>query len=163
MSPLGLFHTAMGVIALISGLLVYLKPQGTATHRRIGYVYVLSMVLLNVTALMIYRLFGGFGPFHVLAIISLITLLRGIVPAYRKRPAGQWLTQHYLGMSWSYVGLWAATAAEIASRGPWVTGRGPAFGISVFVASAVIIAIGAIVINRKQADILRRVMGNLKR
>ena len=39
--------------------------------------YVLSMLLLNITALMIYDLYGRFGPFHVASVISLATIGAG--------------------------------------------------------------------------------------
>ena len=50
---------------------------------------------LNVTALMIYRLFGTFGPFHVAALVSLATLAAGVVTVVRRRPARTWVEHHY--------------------------------------------------------------------
>lgn len=34
---------------------------------------------------MIYRLFGGFGIFHVFAIVSLLTLLAGMYPILTRK------------------------------------------------------------------------------
>ena len=67
------------------------KKGCTNLHIKIGYTYAISMLILNVTALMIYDLFGGFGPFHVFAVISLATLIAGLIPAYLKKPEGKWL------------------------------------------------------------------------
>jgi uncharacterized membrane protein len=83
MSALGWFHTATALVALASGAAVLLRRKGTLWHRRIGWTYVVSMILLNVTALMIYRLFGHFGPSHIAALVSLVTVLGGIVTAVR--------------------------------------------------------------------------------
>lgn len=111
MSTLGLVHTICGYSALIFGGAVLLLRKGTNLHRFIGYLYIISMVILNVTALGIYRVFRTFGPFHILALMSLASVVVGFVPAYRKK--GDWLKAHYKWMCWSYIGLLAATFAEI--------------------------------------------------
>jgi hypothetical protein len=48
----GLVHALIGVAALLLGLAVVLRRKGTRAHRRIGRAYVVSLVLLNATALM---------------------------------------------------------------------------------------------------------------
>ena len=153
MGILGYIHVAFGVLAIVLGLVIFCINKGTRLHRVLGYLYVASMLGLNITALMIYRVFGGFGPFHVLAIISLVTLFGGWVQAYFKHPPEKWLRRHYEGMCWSYVGLLAATAAEIAVRLPFVQG-GLAFGIATFVASFVVVFIGAFVLYRYRDQVL---------
>ena len=65
---IGLIHLIVSIIAMITGIFVLLTKKGTIKHKQIGYVYTVSMVLVNVTAFMIYRLFGGFGIFHFFAI-----------------------------------------------------------------------------------------------
>ncbi len=47
------------VIALLSGLVIFLRKKAGALHRFLGYVYSLSMLVLLVTALSIYRLSGS--------------------------------------------------------------------------------------------------------
>ena len=148
MGILGYIHVAFGVLAIVLGLIIFCITKGTQLHRVIGYLYLVNMLGLNVTAFMIYRVFGVFGPFHVLAVISLVTLVAGFVPVYFKRPAGKWLQRHYEGMCWSYVGLLAATAAEIAVRLPFIHGFGLAFGIATFVSSFIVVFIGAYVLYR---------------
>ncbi len=59
MNTLGWLHTGCAVVALLTGAMVLLRPKGTAAHRRLGWAYAGSMLGLNVTALLIYRLFGG--------------------------------------------------------------------------------------------------------
>lgn len=90
--------------------------KGTDLHRAVGVLYVLSMFGLNLTALLIYHLFGGFGVFHVIALINLAILLAGLFTVLLKRPRKKWLRNHYYLMGWSYVGLWAAFATEIMVR-----------------------------------------------
>lgn len=156
MGILGLIHVGFGSLALVLGLIIFRMTKGTQLHRCLGYLYVASMLGLNVTALLIYHVFGTFGPFHVLALISLVTVVGGLVPAYFKRPRGKWLRRHYEGICWSYVGLLAATAAEIAVRLPFVQGFGLAFGLATFVASFLVIFAGAFVLYRYRDQVLAR-------
>ena len=118
-------HVVTGLLALLCGLLVFLRAKGTRSHRVIGYVYVASMLALNVTAFQIYRLFGRFGPFHIAALISLATVVAGMIPVLRRRPKQRGVSLHYGYMAWSYVGLVAATVAEIAVRVPWLRPHSP--------------------------------------
>jgi len=71
---------------------------------------------LNLTAMLIYNLFGGFGVFHVISLINLAILLAGFFTVLLQRPRKRWLHNHYYLMGWSYVGLWAAFATEITVR-----------------------------------------------
>jgi uncharacterized membrane protein len=141
LDPFGLVHALLGVAALILGLAVLMRRKGTHVHRRLGQGYVLTMVLLNATALMIYDLYGRFGPFHVASVISLATVGGGFVPVYLRRPREAWIHLHAWFMCWSYVGLVAAFVSEVAVRVP-----GVGFGYVVIVATAVVVAGGAVLI-----------------
>ena len=150
MAPIAIVHVATGLVALASGVIVFFNNKGTQFHRWVGYTYVFAMVALNVTALMIYRLFGRFGPFHVLALVSLATIIVGFIPAYRKQPAATWMKKHFRWMSSSYIGLVAATASEIIVRVPppgFIASRTIFFGL-IFGASAAVGVIGGYLIRR---------------
>lgn len=157
MGTLGWIHVAFGVASLLSGLVIFRITKATKLHIRVGYVYIASMIGLNVTALMIYRVFKSFGPFHVLALVSLASLAKGAIPVFRRVRKSDWLEQHYEGMCWSYVGLLAATAAEIAVRLPWVEGYGWAFGIATFVSSFIVVFLGAYVLYLRKEPTLTAV------
>jgi hypothetical protein len=101
------------------------------------------MVLLNATALMIYNLFGRFGPFHALALVSLATVTAGVVPVWLRRPRA-WLELHARFMSWSYGGLVAAFFSEIGTRVP-----GVGFTTGVLVPTAVVMLAAALLIHRR--------------
>jgi uncharacterized membrane protein len=113
-SSMGAMHLTAAVAALALGAVVLWAPKGTALHRTVGAGYVAAMVILSVSALAIYRLTGRFQPFHALALVSLATIARGIVPALRRRPG--WLMTHYRNMAWSYIALLAAACSEIVVR-----------------------------------------------
>ena len=70
------------------------------------------MVILNVSAFTIMRLFGGFGVFHFFALLSLVSLAFGVAAVVLRRPRSNWLYFHYQWMAWSYAGLLGATINE---------------------------------------------------
>jgi uncharacterized membrane protein len=166
MISLGLTHTIAATTALVAGAAVLMARKGTRRHRQLGWAYVASMLLLNATALMIYRLFGRFGPFHVGAVFSFATVVAGTVAALGARRArargdavgrARALERHYQWMTWSYVGLAAAAVSEIATRMPALRprpGQGMAFGITVAVATLLVVAVGARLIRRRRSALL---------
>ena len=113
---LGTTHLAFAFAAIGSGTVIMLLRKGSRYHRWLGWSYAVAMAGLNASALFLYRLTGHFGPFHAAAIVSLATLILGIMPA-RRRFRG-WIPVHARLMAWSYVGLLAAAAAEVMSRVP---------------------------------------------
>ena len=156
MTLLGQVHFASAIASLALGAAVLLmSPKGTRRHRQVGWTYAVAMLVLNVTALMIYRLFGGFGPFHVAAIVSLAGLVAGITAAIKARSSrldrdlakrARWVERHYYWMTWSYVGLWAAAVSEVATRLPVfrpAPGAGLTFGIAVAAATLLVVGIGS--------------------
>jgi uncharacterized membrane protein len=166
MISLGWIHTVAALAAMVAGAAVLLTRKGTRRHRQLGLVYVVSMLLLNGTALMIYRLFERFGPFHVGAVFSLVTVVAGTVAAVGGRRArerrnaadrARALERHYQWMTWSYVGLIAAAVSEIATRMPALRprpGQGMAFGITVVLATLLVLAVGARLIRRRRSALL---------
>ena len=112
----GTFHLIVSIIAMISGMMVLCRPKGTKGHKQVGYIYVIAMLLVNLTAFLIYRLFGGFGIFHFFAIVSLLTLLAGMYPILKRK--GQYLFRHFNYMYCSVVGLYCAFCAEVLARVP---------------------------------------------
>lgn len=153
MSTLGWVHLVFGLAALVAGTAVLLLRKGTRWHRTLGHVYLTNMIALNVSALFIYRLYGHFGPFHWMALGSLLTLVAGMVPVFTRRPKGRWLALHAAFINGSYVGLVAATAAEITSRIP---GTENAFGPVVAGTSILVIAAGGYLIQRTLPGSIRK-------
>lgn len=113
----GWLHTVMSLIALITGTIVLTKTKGTAAHKRVGRIYAISMLMVCITAFMIYRLHNAFGILHFFAIISTVTLILGMLPMYlktHKKP----IIVHLSYMYWSVIGLYCAFAAEVFTRLP---------------------------------------------
>jgi uncharacterized membrane protein len=147
--PLGAFHTVAASIALIVGFINLCSPKGTRRHKLVGYVFVASMLALNLSAIPIQRMYGGFGPFHVFILISLPTVLAAIYYPVLGRSNPKWLQRHLGFMYWSYVGLVAAFVNEIVVRAPLLLAGHPSSTAvsteaSSYVLTAAFLATGAV-------------------
>lgn len=139
---LGHMHLISAFVALAAGGWVLLIPKGTRWHRTLGHLYVAAMIVLNATALGIYRLTGSFGPFHVFALIAFGTLAMAMGTVLLRRPRKAWIEAHAGWMAGSYMGLAAAFVAETSTRllMPWAAARFEGTTVWVFFWSAVAVA-----------------------
>lgn len=141
-SPLGLFHLVTAIIAMIAGAFVLFFPKGTKRHKTIGYVYVLSMILVCSSALGIYNLTGKFGIFHILAFVGFATLIAGMIPLFLNKIQRESRVVHLWFMYYSVLGLYAAFASELSVRipeKPFYTMVGIATGIIFLLGSVFIL------------------------
>jgi len=76
--PLGWFHTVMGIIALISGVVALVKYKEITPQTRSGQIYLITTLITAGTALAIFQ-HGAFGPAHGLAVMTLAALAVGTV------------------------------------------------------------------------------------
>jgi uncharacterized membrane protein len=74
--PLGWFHTAMGIIALISGVVALVRYKEITPQTRSGQIYLVTTLITAGTALAIFQ-HGAFGPAHGLAVMTLVALAVG--------------------------------------------------------------------------------------
>jgi uncharacterized membrane protein len=75
-TALGWFHTAMGIIALVSGGMALVQFREITLQSRAGQIYLVTTLITAGTALAIFR-HGGFGPAHGLAVMTLLALAIG--------------------------------------------------------------------------------------
>jgi uncharacterized membrane protein len=73
LTPLGAFHTAISVIALVAGLIALVRDKQISPTNLLGKVYVVGTIITCVTGFGIFQ-HGGFGNAHVLGIITLVVL-----------------------------------------------------------------------------------------
>ncbi|GAB4494678.1 MAG: hypothetical protein OHK0019_21710 [Saprospiraceae bacterium] len=144
-SSLGWFHLLTAFAAMCLGAFVLAAPKGTRRHKRVGYAYVFSMLLVCGSALGIYRLTGAFGIFHVTAIVGLLTIAGGMVPMFLKNIDRKYKATHVWFMYYSVLGLYAAFASELSVRIP----EKP-FYTMVGIATGTIFLVGTIFILRKE-------------
>lgn len=147
----GQIHFLAATVALLSGATALVFRKGSPPHRWAGRVYVGSMAVMLATAMLIYRLFDGFGPFHVMALISAVTLFFGVLPLYTRRVGTHWIIRHGMWMSWSYIGLCAAAAAELTTRTMDLD-----FGATVVLTSLAVVLAGGLILWRTFPGALSR-------
>jgi uncharacterized membrane protein len=76
LTMLGVFHTAIGLVALVYGFWSLIRYKQISPRTRIGQIYILTTFVTAVTALGIYQR-GGFGFQHVLAVLTVVALALG--------------------------------------------------------------------------------------
>ncbi|MCB0279162.1 MAG: DUF2306 domain-containing protein [Calditrichaeota bacterium] len=115
-STIGGIHFVSSVIGLCTGAYILLTKKGTRIHKKTGYVFVVSLVLVNLSALFIYDFNdGSISVFHFLIPVSVIFLSIGFIPMLGERKAN-YLNRHIIGMNGAALGLWAAGATEYFVR-----------------------------------------------
>ena len=149
-STIGWFHLAVAVISMITGLVVVFNTKGTKFHKRIGYVYVVNMLLLNISSFFISN-FNGFSIFHFFAIVSLVTIFGGMYAVLKRTK--NWIYSHYYFMSWSVVGLYCAFWSEVGTR---FVNNMKDFWWAVAIATFLTAFIGARIINKNAKKIKNR-------
>jgi len=73
LTSLGIFHTAISLIALVAGLIALIRDREISPTNRIGKIYIVTTVVTCVTGFGIFQ-HGGFGKAHALGIITLAVL-----------------------------------------------------------------------------------------
>ena len=75
-TALGWFHTAIGIVALVTGLACFVRSGFITSTERAGQIYLAATLVTAATALGIYNQ-GGFGVAHLLAVLTLGALAVG--------------------------------------------------------------------------------------
>lgn len=107
-------HTLFSTIALLSGV-IFLIPKGTANHKKIGYLYVFSMIVSLITSFGLFNLWNRFGVYHALSLVSFMTLAIALYFPILGRGRKKWAEHHLLWMGYSYIGLVMAAGSHLFS------------------------------------------------
>lgn len=73
LTPLGMFHTAISLVAVLTGLAALIRHREISPRSGLGRTYIATTVVTCVTAFGIFQ-HGGFGKAHVAAVLTLIVL-----------------------------------------------------------------------------------------
>lgn len=94
-------HTFAALLAFLLGIVQFAAPKGTLPHRTVGWIWVVLMATVAVTAFFIHglRMFGPWSPIHLLAIMVLVLLPLAVVRArqHRVRAHSRIMTGIFLG------------------------------------------------------------------
>jgi uncharacterized membrane protein len=82
-------HALAAMAAFVLGVVQFCAPKGTPIHRIIGWLWVLLMIAVSVSAFFIHtiRLWGPWSPIHLLAIFTLIMVPIAVLHARRHQVA----------------------------------------------------------------------------
>ena len=83
-------HAFAAIAALVLGIVQFVAPKGTLPHRTIGWIWVLLMAAVAVSAFWIHeiRLVGPFSPIHLLSIFVPVMLFLAVRYARRHNVSG---------------------------------------------------------------------------
>jgi uncharacterized membrane protein len=80
LTPLGVVHTAISLVAVVCGFWALARDKEISTQNSLGRTYLVTTLLTAVSGLFIFQ-HGGFGPPHVLSILTILALAVGCVAA----------------------------------------------------------------------------------
>jgi uncharacterized membrane protein len=157
-----IFHTVSGVAALIAGLATCVMTKGTRLHRRVGWLYSVSMYSLCLSSFFISADILSFveiagmhyGIFHVFALWGTIQLSAGLYIMIRRDAFSEPMEWHMYNMLWSVVGLIMATNSHLFGYvSPWITSQmglsiGWGIGITGLLLWGVPVVVGTVWIER---------------
>lgn len=112
-------HAVAASLALVMGPIILLRVKGTGLHKLFGYLFVIAMLTTTLSGFFIYELTGGPSFFHVLGIVSTVTVTLGVRAILRaKKDGAAAIDAHYMWMTWAYAGLVMAGLAQLVSSVP---------------------------------------------
>jgi len=125
-SLLGWLHALACLAALAAGSWNLALPKGTPLHRQVGRGYMLSMLVLNLSAFGIYKFdIGSFVPFHAgphifglfhwFAVAALVFIAIGWYAA-RHQDRAFWAYTHPIAMLLSFYDLVGGGINEVFTR-----------------------------------------------
>jgi uncharacterized membrane protein len=79
------FHAAAAVFAFALGVVQLIMPKGGMRHRFVGYIWLVSMVVVAISSFFIHtiQLIGPFSLIHLLSVFTLIQVPRAVLAARR--------------------------------------------------------------------------------
>ncbi|WP_460473474.1 hypothetical protein [Emticicia fontis] len=117
LSNLGIFHTIIGVVAIIAAIISYVRFGKINLGHLTGKLYFYGTVITSLTALGISKL-GGFNPGHAFAILIVILVLIAYGLHTRKKGNNSARFYENILLSFSFFLSWLPTVNETLTRVP---------------------------------------------
>jgi uncharacterized membrane protein len=80
LTPLGAIHTAISLVALVTGIVALARDKEIVAQTTLGRTYIWATVLTCLTGFGIFQ-HGGFGKPHALGVITLVVLALAMLAA----------------------------------------------------------------------------------
>jgi len=96
-SPAIQLHIITIIAALVCTALILLMRKGTSIHRKVGWIWAISMIVTSITTFWInsFDFAWGFSPIHIFSIVvlynvpyAIISVRRGKVEAHKRAMLG---------------------------------------------------------------------------
>lgn len=137
---------AAGLGLVIGGWQLFLSAKGSTAHRVAGRVWVVALLYVSVSSFWIQEIRdGAFSFLHVLSMVTIVTVLLGLVMAIRGN-----VLNHRANMTGSWLGLVGAgiAASTVPDRDlPQLVVHSPGTAalavVAVVATSAAVIALGS--------------------
>jgi uncharacterized membrane protein len=126
-------HIAAGFLALFAGGGAFGTRKGGRYHRRFGRIFVASMAVVSVSALVLYPFDPGFLRLFLslVAVFSFYFAFSGYRALSRKRPADD-----AAAVDWLAAGLYGLASVGLLVLGGWRLLGGSGFGVVLLVFGA---------------------------
>ena len=117
LSPLGVLHTIIGVGAVLAGFYLLWRDKQISIEGLLGKFYLAATLITAASSLGIYK-HGGFGPAHILGVLTILAAVVGIIAATTSFLGG--LKKYVVALCFSGTMLFhlIPTATEILTRFP---------------------------------------------
>ena len=113
----GIIHTAISLVALISGAIALVRYKEIPPKLFIGRLYIWTTVLTCITGFPIMQ-HGGFGAPHALGVITLVVLIVATVAGKTKFFGGASRYVETISYSATFFFHWIPTIVETSTRLP---------------------------------------------
>lgn len=117
LSNLGIFHTVVGIIAIIAALASYLKYGRINLAGKSGSTYFYGTVITSLTALGLSK-HGGFNPGHILSLLVLVLVIGAFFLHKRKAESNRARYFENFFLSFSFFLSMVPTVNETLTRVP---------------------------------------------
>jgi uncharacterized membrane protein len=117
LSPIGILHTVIGIISLISGFMILWQIKRISYAPLLGKVYLITTFITAASSLTIFK-HGSFNPAHALAILTLLAVLTGLI--LEKTKLFKSWNKYFVNICYSSTLLFhlIPTATEVLTRFP---------------------------------------------
>lgn len=117
LTPMGLLHTLLGIIALVSGFILLWRTKRLSYQPISGKIYLLATFITAASSLFIFN-HGGFNVAHALGVLTLLAVMVGVV--LEKTQIFNSLNKYLVNLCYSATILFhlLPTTTEIMTRFP---------------------------------------------
>lgn len=117
LSNLGIFHTIIGVAAIIAAVVAFVKYGKIDLAKLTGKIYFYGTLITSLTALGISK-HGGFNPGHAFSVLIIILILVAYLLYWRKKGNTRARYFENFCLSFSFFLSWVPTVNETFTRVP---------------------------------------------